>query len=183
VASANDTLGFKDRRTVMIHAQTARDDQIESMKTQGVIPSYFVAHTFYWGDWHRDSVFGEERAMRISPLKSTLDAGVLFTIHNDAPIVPPDMMRLVWTAVNRQTRTGEILGKAERVAPMEALKAMTINAAYQAFEDDKKGSLEVGKLADLTILSDNPLTIAPIKIKDIRVLETFKEGELIFIAK
>lgn len=183
VKLANKALGKADRRTVMIHAQTARDDQIDDMKIEGVLPSYFVSHTFFWGDWHRDSVFGIERASRISPLKTTLSKGVPFTIHNDAPIVPPDMMRLVWTAVMRETRSGKTLGEAERVTPTEALKAVTINAAYQYFEEDSKGSLETGKLADLVILSENPTTVSPGDIKDIRVLETIKEGETIFVAE
>lgn len=181
VTAANAEQGNTDRRTVMIHAQTVREDQIQVMKSEGVVPSYFVAHTFYWGDWHRDSVLGQARASRISPLVSTINAGVPYTIHNDAPVVPPDMMRLMWTAVNRETRSGQILGPNQRVSPMEALKAVTLNAAYQYFEEDRKGSLEVGKLADMVILSDNPTTINPKAIKDIRIVETLKEGETVFV--
>ena len=180
VGRANEANGNSDRRTVMIHAQTVRDDQIDTMKAENIIPSYFVAHTFFWGDWHRDSVLGEARAARISPLQTTLSKGVPFSIHNDAPVVPPDMMRLVWTAVMRETRSGQILGEYERISPTDALRAVTINAAYQYFEEGNKGSLEVGKLADLVILSDNPTTIAPIGIKDIKILETIKEGQTIF---
>lgn len=183
VKRANETFGNSDRRTVMIHAQTVREDQIDSMKSESVLPSYFVAHTFFWGDWHRDSVLDEARAARISPLQTTLSKGVPFSIHNDAPVVPPDMMRLVWSAVMRETRSGQTLGEDERVSPAEALKAVTINAAYQYFEEDNKGSLEVGKLADLVILSENPTTIPPSGIKDIKILETFKEGQNIFTAE
>jgi predicted amidohydrolase YtcJ len=180
ITQANDTQGIADRRSVMIHAQTAREDQLDQMQTQGIIPSYFVAHTYYWGDWHRDSVFGVERASRISPLQSTIKRGMRFTTHNDAPIVPPDMMRLLWASVNRITRSGKVLGEAQRVSPMEALKSITIDAAYQYFEEQNKGSIEAGKLADFTILSDNPLTIDPVAIKDIQILQTIKEGETIF---
>lgn len=180
VTQANSNLGHADRRTVIIHAQTVRDDQIDLMKIESVIPSYFVSHTFYWGDWHRDSVLGERRGARISPLNTTLSKGVPFTIHNDAPVVPPDMMRLVWAGVMRETRSGETLGEAERISPVDALKAVTINAAYQYFEEDTKGSLEVGKLADLVILSENPTTADPKSIKDIRILATYKNGEQIF---
>lgn len=183
VEAAIEANGVQDRRTVMIHAQTVRDDQIAAMKRDGVIPSYFVAHTFFWGDWHRDSVLGQERSARISPLKTSLDADLLFTIHNDAPVIPPDMMRLVWTAVNRETRSGKILGPDERISPMEALKAVTINGAYQYFEEDSKGSLEVGKRADLVILSDDPTAIAPGAIKDIAILETIKDGVSVFVAQ
>lgn len=180
VVSANKELGTADRRTVMIHAQTVREDQIDDMQSEGIIPSYFVAHTFFWGDWHRDSVFGEERAMRISPLKSSVVRNMPYTTHNDTPIVPPDMMRLLWAGVNRITRSGKVLGEAQRVSPLEALKSMTINAAYQFFEEDRKGSIEPGKLADLVILSANPLKVEASAIKDIQVEETIKEGETVY---
>ncbi len=133
VTLANTALGIADRRPVMIHAQTVREDQIDSMKVQGLIPSYFSAHTFYWGDWHRDSVFGEQRANRISPLQSTVARDMVFTTHNDTPVVPPDMMRLLWASVNRVTRSGKVLGPEQRVSPLQALKSVTLNAAYQYF--------------------------------------------------
>jgi len=180
VTLANSELGMADRRAVMIHAQTVREDQIDTMKAQGVIPSYFSSHTFFWGDWHRDSVFGEQRASRISPLQSTVQRDMPFTTHNDTPIVPPDMMRLLWASVNRVTRSGKVLGPEQRVSPLEALKSMTINAAFQYFEENRKGSITVGKLADLTVLSANPLTVEPMTIKDIQIEETIKEGISIF---
>ena len=177
---ARKALGDADRRTVVIHAQTLRRDQIERLNENSMMPSYFAAHTFYWGDWHRDSVLGPERGMRISPLASTTDLEVPYTIHNDSPIVPPDMMLLLWSAVNRVTRSGQVLGSDERIPVEEALKAITINAAYQYFEEDEKGSLEPGKLADMVILSENPLKVDPMSIKDIEVLETIKQGETIY---
>lgn len=183
VTNANKSHGKADRRTVMIHAQTARDDQISDMVLQGIMPSYFAAHTFYWGDWHRDSVFGVERASRISPLRSSNRAGLRYTIHNDTPVVPPDMMRLLWAAVNRVTRSGQVLGEAQRVSPMEAIKAMTLDAAYQYFEEADKGSIAVGKFADLVILDANPLKVEPMTIKDIKVLETIKGGNTVFSAE
>ncbi|MBT4522840.1 MAG: amidohydrolase, partial [Halieaceae bacterium] len=172
--------GNGDRRTVAIHAQAVREDQQDAMKELGIVPSYFSSHTFYWGDWHRDSVFGVERASRISPLKTTVDRNMPFTTHNDTPIVPPDMMRLLWASVNRITRSGQVLGEAQRISPIEALKSITINAAYQYFEEHRKGSIEVGKIADLTILDANPLTVEPEAIKDIKVLETIKDGRTVF---
>lgn len=180
VKKANEAEGRADRRTVIIHAQTAREDQIDQFKQQGMLPSYFVAHTFFWGDWHRDSVLGPERGKRISPLASTIDRGVPHTIHNDTPVVPPDMMRLVWTAVNRVTRSGQTLGEEQKISVEDALKAITIGGAYQYFEEDSKGSLEAGKLADLVILAENPLKVEPLTIKDIKVVETIKEGKSIY---
>jgi len=171
-----------DHRTVMIHAQTVREDQLDKMKELGIIPSYFSTHTFYWGDWHRDSVFGEERAMRISPTKSSLDRKMPFTVHNDAPVVPPDMIRLLWSTTNRKTRSGKILGDEQKISTYEALKAITINAAYQHFEDDIKGTLEVGKQADIVVLSEDPLDIDAKDILEIDVVATFSQGAEIFSA-
>ena len=170
----------KDHRSVMIHAQTVRDDQLDSMAAMNVIPSYFSAHTFYWGDWHRDSVLGLERASRISPTASSLAKGITFTVHNDAPIVPPDVMRLVWATTNRLTRSGQVLGPNERISVEEALKAVTLNAAYQYFEEDRKGSIEVGKQADFVVLSANPLSVAKENLLNIKVLQTIARGTTVF---
>ena len=172
-----------DHRTIMIHAQTVREDQLDQMKKLKIIPSYFSTHTFYWGDWHRDSVFGEDRAMRISPTKSTLDRKMPFTVHNDAPVVPPDMIRLLWSTTNRMTRSGKVLGSEQKISTYSALEAITINAAYQHFEDSIKGTIEVGKQADLVVLSEDPLSIETKNLLDISVIATFSRGVEIFNAK
>ena len=172
-----------DHRTIMIHAQTVREDQLDQMKELKIIPSYFSTHTFYWGDWHRDSVFGEDRAMRISPTKSTLKRKMPFTVHNDAPVVPPDMIRLLWSTTNRKTRSGKVLGEEQKISTYSALEAMTINAAYQHFEDDIKGTIEVGKQADLVVLSKDPLSIDTKDILEIEVVATFSRGQEVFNAK
>jgi len=169
-----------DHRTIMIHAQTVREDQLDLMKKLEIIPSYFSTHTFYWGDWHRDSVFGPDRAMRISPTKSTLERDMPFTVHNDSPVVPPDMMRLLWATTNRQTRSGKILGKQQRISTYSAIEAITINAAYQHFEDDLKGSIEVGKQADLVVLSEDPLSIDTKNLLEVNVVATFSRGVEVF---
>lgn len=169
-----------DHRTVMIHAQTVREDQLDRMKAIGMIPSYFSAHPFFWGDWHKSEILGKERAWKISPTASTLKRDMIFTIHNDAPVVPPDVMRLIWSTVTRQSRSGEVIGPDERISVMEALKATTINAAYQIFEEDTKGSLEVGKFADLVILAEDPLSAEPNHLKDIEIIETVYRGETIY---
>ena len=170
----------KDHRSVMIHAQTVRDDQLDDMAAMNVIPSYFSAHTFYWGDWHRDSVLGLQRGSRISPTASSLAKGITFTVHNDAPIVPPDVMRLVWATTNRLTRSGQVLGPNERISVEEALKAVTLNAAYQYFEEDHKGSIEVGKQADFVVLSANPLRVAKEDLLNVKVLQTIARGTTVF---
>nr|WP_077601550.1 amidohydrolase family protein [Oceanobacillus sojae] len=138
-----------------------------------------MAHTYYWGDVHLKNL-GEERGRRISPARSAYDRRLCVNFHQDAPIVKPDMLHTIWCAVNRQTRNGVDIGPEECVSVYEALKAVTINAAYQYFEEDYKGSLEEGKLADLVILDKNPLKVDKMDIKDIQVLETLKDGETIF---
>ena len=170
----------KDHRTIMIHAQTVREDQLDQMKELKIIPSYFSTHTFYWGDWHRDSVFGVDRAMRISPTRSTLDRKMPFTVHNDAPVVPPDMIRLLWSTTNRITRSGKILGPEQKISTYSALEAMTINAAYQHFEDSIKGTIEVGKLADLVVLSEDPLSMPADELLELKVMATYSHGREIF---
>jgi predicted amidohydrolase YtcJ len=178
--SSIDMANLPDHRTVMIHAQTVREDQLGLMAKMKAIPSFFSAHTFYWGDWHRDSVFGVERASRISPTASSLEKGIIFTLHNDAPIVPPDMIRLLWATTNRLTRSGQLLGQEQRISTLEAIKAVTINAAYQYFEEDIKGTIDVGKQADLVILSKNPLAMPTTKLLDIKVERTIARGKTIF---
>ena len=179
VAAALDNREPPDHRTVIIHAQLMRKDQLESTKILGLVPSYYSAHPFFWGDWHLQS-FGEERAAFISPAAETARMQIPFTIHNDAPIVPPDMMRLMWIAVNRKTRSDYVLGPDQRLTPMQALHAITLGAAYQYFEEDKKGSITQGKQADLVILERNPLLANPDTLKDISIVETFARGQSVF---
>lgn len=171
-----------DSRHVIIHAQMAREDQLDKMKALGVIPSFFSLHTYYWGDRHRDIFMGPERAYRMSPAKSALERGMIFTTHCDTPVVPQSPLMAVWAATNRLSYGGNTIGAEQRVSPLEALRAYTINAAYQNFEETIKGSIEPGKLADLVILSDNPLRCPPEKIKDIIVMETIVGGQTIYQA-
>lgn len=175
--------GVHQPRSVLVHAQTARDDQLARMNELDVIPSFFASHSYYWGDWHRDSVFGRIRAERLNPLHSAKLMGIPYTIHNDTPITPPNMPLLIWSASNRITRTGKVLGKGQRARVFDALKAVTINAAYQLFEEDSKGSFRKGKVADMVILDRDPLTIKRNDIKNMRVLETIKSGKTVYLAK
>lgn len=168
-----------DHRSVMIHAQMMREDQLDRVGELGIVPSYYSVHPFFWGDWHRQ-ILGEERASRISPIRSTIERGIPFTIHNDAPIVPPDVMRLIWITVNRKTRSGYVLGSDQRATVMEALHALTLGAAYQYFEEGSKGSITPGKQADLVILGADPRTVDPDRLKDIQVIETIARGRTVF---
>jgi hypothetical protein len=182
VRAATERHGAADRRTVGIHSQVIREDQLDDYKELGIIPSFFGMHTFYWGDWHRESVLGPERAAGISPARSALDRGMIYTQHHDAPVALPSSIAILATQVNRTTRSGSVLGPDQRVSTLDALRSITINAAYQYFEEDRKGSIEVGKLADLVILSANPLEMAPEELWGLEVLETIKEGKTIFRA-
>ena len=168
-----------DHRAVIIHAQLMRADQLDRAAELGVVPSFFSAHAFFWGDWHLRS-FGAARGSNISPARWATERGVRFTMHNDAPIVPPDIMRLVSIAVNRTTRSGRVLGPEQRLTVREALHAVTLGAAYQYFEQDTKGSIAAGKQADLVILERSPLTADPGELEHIRVLETFSRGRSVF---
>ena len=168
-----------DHRSVVIHAQLMRADQLDRAAALGAVPSFFAAHSFFWGDWHLRS-FGEARGSNVSPARWAIERGVHFTIHNDAPVVPPDIMRLVSIAVNRRTRSGRVLGPAQRLTVEEALHAVTLGAAYQYFEEDTKGSITPGKQADLVILERDPLAADPAGLEHIRVLETFSRGRSVF---
>lgn len=182
VTKAAEVHGNVDRRTVMVHAQTVREDQLDRMKELGVIPSFFSMHTFYWGDWHRDETLGRERAYRISPTASALQRDMRFTTHHDSPVALPSSAMILHTTVNRTSRSGDVIGPDQRVNAYIALKSITDWAAYQHFEEDSKGTLAVGKLADLVILDMDPLSVDPTTIRDIRVLETIKEGETVYTA-
>ena len=171
----------KALRNVLIHGQFLREDQLDSYKALGVIPSLFPMHTFYWGDWHLDHTVGPQAGMNISPTGWAMKRGMIFSSHHDAPVAFPDSMRVLDATVTRRARgSGRIVGPEHRVDVITALKAMTIWPAYHHFEEKTKGSLETGKLADFAILSKDPTAVEPTTIADIKVTETVKEGKTIF---
>ena len=166
-------------RPVMIHAQLLGQDQLSAVKGLGIIPSFFVAHVYHWGDTHVIN-FGEQRASKISPAASAKKQDIPFTFHQDAPVIAPNMLETVWCAANRVTKAGRLLGQDERISVYDALKAVTVNAAHQYFEEDKKGSIEPGKNADFVMLDKNPLDVPAEQIRDIRVIKTIKRDKCIF---
>jgi len=177
-----DSKSAPEPRIVMIHSQTVRDDQLDRMARLHITPSFFVSHTFFWGDWHRDETLGRTRAARISPTRSATERGIRYTLHNDPPVVPPDMIRTLWSATTRRTRSGEILGEAQRATITEALAAITIDAAHQYGEASRKGSIAAGKQADFVIVDRDPLQMNPENLLDLRVLETIARGKTVYVA-
>lgn len=172
----------RDIRPVLIHAQFLRPDQLPAVRALRMIPSFFAAHVYHWGDVHIEN-FGLERAARISPLASALREGIPFTLHQDTPVIAPDMLETIWCAANRMTRKGVLLGKGERIGVYEALRAATVNAAYQYHEEAEKGTLSVGKRADFIRLNRSPLAVPKEEICSIRIKETYKDGNCVWQAQ
>lgn len=165
-----------DRRHIIVHAQMARDDQLKRMRKLGVTPSFFSAHTYYWGDRHRDIFMGPERAARMSPTQSAERMGLRYTVHLDTPVVPMNPMLLLWSTVNRVSSSGAQIGAEQRISVEEALRAMTIDAAWQIHREQELGSLAPEKLADFVVLDKNPLTVSPETLRDIQIRETYIGG-------
>lgn len=168
-----------DPRMILVHGQMARTDQLELMLQQGVTPSFFPTHTYYWGDQHLARFMGPERGPMMSPTGSANAIGLKFSVHTDAPVTPIDPLQLLWSTVNRRSATGQQIGAEQRISVMQALRAMTIDAAWQVFQEKNRGSIEPGKFADLVVLSENPL-LQPQAIRQLRVEETIVGGKTVF---
>lgn len=163
-----------------IHTQFMRDDHIPKFVEYDIRPSFYTLHTYYFAAAHRANR-GPEQAAYLSPMRDAIDAGLRPTNHTDFYVAPLDQLFMMWSAVNRVSREGEVIGADQRVTALEAVKSQTLWAAEQYGESDRRGSLEVGKIADLVILDKNPLDVDPMNIKDIKVLETIKDGKTIFV--
>lgn len=185
-----------DLRHTIIHCQFNREDQFDTMAEHwGIIPSFLIMHPYFLGDRHWDIFFGPERSARMSATQDAVDRNIPFTLHSDTPVFPHDPLLMLHTAVNRQSYTGKDIFTTtydpdskyrsvdQRITPEQALRALTIDGAYQNGEENITGSIEVGKRADLVILDENPLTADPMYIKDIKVLETIVGGKTVFEAQ
>ncbi len=168
-----------DLRTTVVHSQFVRPDQLKKYVEFKIFPSFFTEHCFFFGEAHIKNR-GQRQAEFLSPMKTALQMGIRCANHTDFNVSPIDQLFVVWSAVNRISRAGAVIGAGERITPLQALKAITLDGAYMYREDNRKGSIEIGKLADLVILSANPLTVDPMAIKDIRVIETIKEGKTVY---
>ena len=169
----------KPRGTVGVHSQFIRHDQLEKYKAWSITPSFFTIHCFYFGDTHVANR-GRQQADFISPMKSARTLELRPANHTDFNVAPLDQLFTIHTAVNRVSRSGETIGADERITPLQALEAITIDGARIYGEEAKKGSIEVGKVADFAILSANPLTVPPATIQSIRVEETIKDGDTVW---
>ncbi|WP_456379817.1 amidohydrolase [Thiolapillus sp.] len=169
-----------DHRTTIIHAQTMREDQLDKTRKLNMALTLFPSHVYYWGDRHAKLFLGPERTKRMDPMRSVIERGIPYTIHTDSPVTPTNLLDAVQFAVNRTSIGGKVYGADQAMTPYEALKAITINAAWQHREEKAKGSIVPGKVADLVILSANPLKVNKNEIRKIKVNETIKEGQTIY---
>lgn len=179
-----DALGIKaadDRRPIVIHSQFMRPDQIPAYARIGVGPSYFSNHTYYFADTHRRN-FPNEVVDFISPFTASRAAGLIPSNHSDYPVTPLDTRAQLWSAMARTSRTGVVSGESQREDAWHALQALTTGPAWQVLEENQRGRIKPGLLADFVVLDRNPLITPADDIRAIRVLETVKEGKTIWRA-
>lgn len=170
----------RDHRHRIEHVQTATIEDLDRMQALNIASSFFINHVYYWGDRHKQIFLGPERANRLNPIADAMKRDLLFTLHSDCPITPISPLFSVWAAVNRVTKNGEILGPDQRCDVETALKSMTIYGAKLNFDEDNTGSIEIGKAADFAILDASPFDVDPMDIKDINVLATIINGEIVY---
>jgi len=160
------------------HNQFVTQSQLVRMKQLGLATNLFTNHIYFWGDLHYSTFVGPDRAERMDPAGSAQRLGIPFSLHSDASVTPVNPLFAMWTATVRKTMSGRVLGSEERLTLPQALHAVTLGAAYLLGQDDKKGSIKAGKLADFTVLDRNPLDVtSPDELKDIKVLGTVMGGK------
>jgi predicted amidohydrolase YtcJ len=172
--------GMSDERPIFQHAQFLRPDQLTRIRAVGGTPSFTAGGLFPMGDYISGLV-GPERVNWVGAAASAQKLGVNWTLNTDWPAgVSPSLLFAAWNVVNRTTKSGKVFVPAERVSAYDAMKSITINAAFQYKEEQSKGTLEAGKLADMVILDRNPVKVDPMAIKDIKVMQTIKEGSAVY---
>ncbi len=169
-------------RHEVIHTQTTADAELDRMTKLGMIASVFAGHCWFWGDTHLKN-FGPVRGNRISPAKQCIERGIPYNFHQDSPVTKPNMLHTIWCAVNRITKNGVKIGPEFRISAEEALWGATQGGAYSYFEEDTKGILKAGAVADMIILDRDPLAVDPMEIRDIKILETIKDGRTVYTCR
>jgi len=168
----------RDHRFTLQHCQLADAAQFRRMNRLGMCANLFPNHHFYWGDQHYETTVGPERATRMNACATALATGVPLAIHSDAPVTPLGPLFTAWCAVNRVTASGRVLGTSERISVADALRTITLGAAWTLKLDGEVGSIECGKRADFAVLEDDPLEVAPERLKDVRIWGTVQAGRL-----
>lgn len=181
VENALATNSRADHRHTLIHGQVMRREQLDRAASLGITISFFSAHIYYWGDKHYSDFLGPDRAQNISPTAWAEEANVRYTLHNDASVTPTRPMHLVHCAVHRKTSSGRILGPDQRISVTSALRAHTIDAAWQVFKEKDRGSIELNKIADLIVLDANPYENSNI-LEQIKVEQTWRRGVCVYKA-
>jgi predicted amidohydrolase YtcJ len=169
-----------DHRLRLEHVGAIRPEQLQRAADLGVTCSIFVDQIHYWGDIIVDGLFGPERGSRWMPAGSAVATGMRISLHNDPPVTPEEPLRNISVAVTRTAPSGRVLAPEERLTVDQAIRAQTIDAAWQLFADDIVGSLEVGKYADLVVLSADPRTVPPEHIADLEVRATYLAGRQVY---
>jgi predicted amidohydrolase YtcJ len=172
----------RDSRHRIEHCQMAEEEQLDAMAEAGILASFFIKHVYYWGDRHRDRFIGPARAERLDPLASAMKHGVRFALHSDTPVVPVAPLEGIWCAVRRTTRDGHTLGAEQTIDVESALRAYTAEAAYLAHEEQDKGQLTPGRLADIAVMSQDPISADPDSLKNLAIEATIVGGEIAWTA-
>lgn len=165
-----------DHRHTITHAQLITPAQMRRARNLGMNANFFINHVWFWGDQHHDITVGPDRAHAMNPCANADRIGLPYSFHSDAPVTPPGHLHTMWAAVNRVSPSGKTIGPNERIDIDRAFHAATIDAAYQLHLDHLIGSLEVGKLADFTVLEEDPYEVDPMNIRDIKVWGTVIGG-------
>lgn len=159
------------------HALLLPEDLLPQLAQDKVTPSFHINHILYYGDALSESIIGRASAQKVLPVRRAFELGMRPTLHADSPMFPPNAFSLMKTAITRQTSSGTALNPDQAIDAHQAMKAMTINGAYQLGISNETGSLEVGKWADLQIVSRSPYTVPAKEFDGIRVQEVFVAGK------
>jgi predicted amidohydrolase YtcJ len=181
-AAKNQGLDPAGMRCRIEHCSILHDEQVAKIAELGLSPSFLIGHVYYWGKAFRDEVFGEAKASLLDRTAACEAQGIRWTLHSDEPVTEMNPLRCIENAVTRAMwkAPGETLAQQECIPVEAALRAMTIDAAWQCHSDHEIGSLEVGKFADFVVLDEDPRQVDPSRIGSISVLETWVNGERVF---